>query len=121
MKKKKHFLKNHKHMNHFIEICALLMLSEEKNHGYGLKEKLESFAFQKDQINVGTLYKTLRKMEDKKFVKSEWFKGDGGPKKRVYSLTKEGKVKLENWIDILKFRKARIEKVISRFERSEEK
>lgn len=108
--------KVHKNMNHFTEVCSLLMLSEGKNHGYGLKEAMEEFIFGKDQINIGTLYKTLRKMEKNNLVESSWAKGDGGPKKRVYSITDAGLKALEEWIDFIKFRKDRINQVLKRYD-----
>ncbi len=106
----------HHKMERFMEVCLLLLLSEEKGHGYGLIEKLTYFGFTEEQLNVGTLYKTLRKMEKEGAVESAWEKGGQGPKKRVYNITDNGEKELGKMVQILKDRKARIEKLISRYE-----
>jgi PadR family transcriptional regulator len=40
---------------------ALVILREESSYGYELMERLEEFGF--EQIRAGTLYRTLRQME----------------------------------------------------------
>ena len=107
--------KHHK-MERFMEVCLLLLLYEETGHGYGLIEQLSYFGFSKEQLNVSTLYRTLRRMEKEGSVVSAWEEGGKGPKRRVYNITDSGKKELEKWIQILKGRKARIEKLINRNE-----
>jgi len=101
--------KQHK-MDQFMEVCLLLLLHEETGHGYGLIEQLSYFGFSQEQLNVSTLYRTL--------VVSVWEEGGQGPKKRVYNITGSGKMELNHWIQILKVRKTRIDKVIERYEDS---
>lgn len=107
--------KHHK-MERFMEVCLLLLLYEETGHGYGLIEQLSCFGFSEEQLNVSTLYRTLRRMEKEGSVVSTWEEGGKGPKRRVYNITDSGKKELENWIQVLKGRKARIEKLINRYE-----
>jgi poly-beta-hydroxybutyrate-responsive repressor len=107
--------KTHK-MERFMEVCLLMLLYQETAHGYGLIEQLSSFGFSEDQLNVGTLYKTLRKMEKEALVFSVWEEGGLGPKRRVYNITDSGKKELDSWIQILKARKARIEILIRKYE-----
>ena len=103
-------------MERFMEICLLLLLSQEDTHGYPLVEKLTYFGFSKEELNVGSLYRTLRKMEKDNYVTSDWQVGEQGPKKRVYKITESGKNMLKQWIQILKSRKKRIEKLINCYE-----
>jgi PadR family transcriptional regulator PadR len=105
-------------MERFMEVCLLLLLYEEAGHGYGFIEQLSYFGFSEEQLNVGTLYRTLRKMEKEGSVISVWEEGGQGPKKRVYKITDNGKRELGNWIQFLKDRKARIDKLIKRYESS---
>lgn len=104
-------------MERFMEICLLLLLSQEDSHGYTLAEKLTYFGFSKEELNVGSLYRTLRKMEKDNYVTSNWQIGEQGPKKRVYKITESGKNILEQWIQILKSRKKRISKLVSNYEK----
>lgn len=100
-------------MDRFMEVCLFLLLREGAMHGYGLAEQLPPFGFSLEDLNIGTLYRTLRKMEQEGFVVSDWQEGQQGPKKRVYSITAEGEKNLEEWIQILRYRKTRIEKVLA--------
>ncbi len=107
--------KNHK-MERFLEVCLLLLLSDKAGYGYGLIEELEYFGFSKNELNVSTLYRTLRKMEKEDLVSSLWEEGGQGPRRRVYVITETGRRHLDQWIGVLKIRKARIEKLIEKYE-----
>ena len=104
------------HMERFLEVCLLLLLYEEIGYGYGLIEQLASFGFSEDRLNMSTLYRTLRKMENEGLVTSLWEYGGQGPKRRVYEITMSGKNELDQWIRILKVRKSRIESLISKYD-----
>lgn len=73
----------------FVEPCILLLLSKEASHGYGLMEDLEKHCGEK--VDIGNLYRTLRKMEALGLVTSSWEKGNGSPDKRIYEITEDGK------------------------------
>ncbi len=53
------------------------MLQEKNSHGYKLMERLEEFGF--EQINPGTLYRALRKMEKEGLCESTWVTSVGRP------------------------------------------
>ncbi len=106
----------HQKMERLLEICLLLLLFDGEGYGYGLIEQLSDFGFSGDDLNIGSLYRTLRKMEDQDMVSSVWKEAGQGPKRRVYTITKKGKLELHIWIGVLKERKARIEQVIETYE-----
>ncbi len=108
-------IKNGK-MDRFLEVCLLVLLYDKLGYGYGLIEDLEAFGFSSDDLNVSTLYRTLRKMENEDLVTSLWEESGLGPKRRVYKITEAGKTDLDNWIGILKNRKKRIENLIQKYE-----
>jgi DNA-binding PadR family transcriptional regulator len=104
------------HMERFLEVCLLLLLRDEIGYGYGLIEQLAFFGFSEDDLNVSTLYRTLRKMENEGYVTSSWEESGQGPKRRVYEITMNGRSELDQWIKILKVRKSRIESLISNYD-----
>ena len=53
-------------------------------------------------MNPGTLYWTLRRMEENGLCKSEWETSEGGPARRRYSITNAGEMYLDLWVDALK-------------------
>ena len=76
----------------FVEPCILLLLSKDSSHGYGLMDGLEKHCGQK--VDIGNLYRTLRKMEKNKWIVSGWQKNSIGPDKRTYRITSDGKTVL---------------------------
>ena len=106
----------HQKMERLLEICLLLLLFDRKGYGYGLIEQLADFGFTGDDLNIGSLYRSLRKLEDQGLVSSVWEEAGQGPKRRVYTITILGKEELHNWIPVLKERKARIEQLIETYE-----
>ncbi len=113
--------KKHSKIERFMEVSLLCLLNEKAGYGYGLIEKLSFFGFDDETINIGALYRTLRKMETEGLVYSDWEQSEQGPKRRVYSITDKGKKELENWVYVLKDRKMHIEKLIHRYESCENK
>lgn len=103
-------------MDRFLEVSLLVLLYDKVGYGYGLIEDLEYFGFSSEKLNLSTLYRTLRKMENEGLVSSLWEESGLGPKRRVYKITQAGKTDLDNWVDILKNRKKGIENLIQKYE-----
>jgi poly-beta-hydroxybutyrate-responsive repressor len=74
---------------------ALVILREESSYGYELMERLEEFGF--EQVQAGTLYRTLRQMEQEGLCKSEWETYEGDPARRMYLITESGESYLAAW------------------------
>lgn len=85
--------RNFGYVEKFIEPCILLLLTKNPSHGYGLMEGLGKHCGEK--VDIGNLYRTLRKMERNEWIKSAWEKGRIGPNKRKYEITGKGKMTLE--------------------------
>jgi len=79
---------------------ALVILREERSYGYELMERLEEFGF--EQIRAGTLYRTLRQMEQEGLCSSEWETPQGGPARRMYLITEGGEEYLAAWAEACK-------------------
>ncbi len=77
----------------------LLMLREWSSYGYELMEKLTTFGL--GTMNPGTFYRTLRQMEKEGMVSSSWDTSEGGPARRVYSITEAGEAYLKFWAQSL--------------------
>ncbi len=70
----------------------LLMLRQWSSYGYALMEKMSTFGLA--AMNPGTFYRTLRQMEKDGMVSSKWDTSEGGPARRVYSITDAGEAYL---------------------------
>ena len=78
---------------------ALVLLKEESSYGYELMERMEE-EFGVEQINPGSVYRTLRRMEKEGLCTSEWDARDeegGPPPRRMYAITDAGEAYLEAW------------------------
>jgi PadR family transcriptional regulator PadR len=76
---------------------ALLTLREKSSYGYELMNRIAQFGF--EQTNPGTLYRTLRKMEEQGLCETTWDTSNAGPACRVYSVTDAGEGYLEYWAE----------------------
>ncbi|MCG8403504.1 MAG: helix-turn-helix transcriptional regulator [Firmicutes bacterium] len=81
----------------FLQPCLLLLLHRHTTHGYELMQSLGTFGFTDSEIDPGTVYRHLRKLEEEGLVNSNWDTKKGGPAKRLYELTAEGEVFLHSW------------------------
>ena len=99
-------------MERFMEVCLLYLLSQEIGHGYALAEQLAQFGFEADQVSVSTLYRSLRNLEKIGAATSDWEAGGQGPNRRIYHLTERGNELLQEWIETLKQRRARLDRLI---------
>jgi PadR family transcriptional regulator, regulatory protein PadR len=77
----------------------LVLLRERNSYGYEMMERMAEFGF--EAMNPGTLYRTLRHMENYGAVKSAWDTSKGGPARRVYSITDAGEAYLAFWVKSL--------------------
>ncbi len=59
-------------------------------HGYGLARRIEQTSGDLLQLNYGTLYPALLKLEQEGYVRSEWGTSDNNRKAKFYELTKAG-------------------------------
>jgi PadR family transcriptional regulator len=84
---------------------TLVLLKEESSHGYELMERLEEEFGGFEEINPGSVYRTLRQMENEGLCRSKWElprAEEGGPARRMYAITEAGEAYLEAWAQACK-------------------
>jgi transcriptional regulator len=64
-------------------------------HGYGLARRIEQTSGDLLQLNYGTLYPALLKLEQEGSIASEWGFSDNNRKAKFYRLTRAGRKQLE--------------------------
>jgi poly-beta-hydroxybutyrate-responsive repressor len=72
----------------FLTPYVLLAISAQRAHGYLIEQYLRGLGLA--QVEMSTLYRTLRQLEKQGLVTSAWEAGPGGPARRVYALTDAG-------------------------------
>jgi PadR family transcriptional regulator PadR len=70
-------------------------------HGYGIARRIEQVSGDLLEVNQGTIYPALLKLEQMKWIKSEWGVSDNNRRAKYYSLTAKGRKQLreeeEEW------------------------
>ena len=100
----------------FIQPCLLVMLHNEPAHGYSLLDGLEAFGFKPGQLDPSLVYRSLRDMEETKWVISEWGEDSLGPQRRMYRITSEGEAFLKVWITDLRKTREEIDALLTAYE-----
>ena len=59
-------------------------------HGYGLARRIEQTSGDLLQLNYGTLYPALLKLEQEGFIRSRWGTSENNRRAKFYELTKAG-------------------------------
>ena len=70
-------------------------------HGYGIARRIEQVAQGSLELNQGTIYPALLRLEQRGWIASEWGESDNKRRARFYSLTRAGRrqlaVEAKNW------------------------
>jgi len=77
-------------------MLILQILSLEPAHGYGIAQRIEQISKSVVQVNQGSLYPALHRLEQKGWLKSDWKQSETGREAKFYSLTRSGQLQLRS-------------------------
>jgi transcriptional regulator len=77
-----------------LDMLILQMLSNEPMHGYAIAQRLQLTSREAVQVNQGSLYPALHRLEQKRWLKAEWRQSDTGREAKFYALTAAGRKQL---------------------------
>jgi transcriptional regulator len=84
-----------------LDMLVLRVLSRGELHGWGITQRLEQLSDSALQVDEGSLYPALYRMEDKGWIKAEWRLTENNRRAKYYGLTRSGHKQLateqENW------------------------
>jgi PadR family transcriptional regulator, regulatory protein PadR len=84
-----------------LDMLILKSLQHEPMHGFGISVRIRQMSDEVLQVEQGSLYPALYRLEDQGWIKSEWGVSDNNRKAKFYSLTATGKKQLNaetaNW------------------------
>src|SRR4051794_3036783 len=70
-------------------------------HGYGIARRIEQISEDALQLNQGTIYASLLRLQQKAWISAKWGASENNRKAKFYSITKAGLKQLasetENW------------------------
>ena len=77
-----------------LDMLILKAVSLGPQHGYGVLLRIQQLAKGNLQIEQGSLYPALYRLEHKGFIASEWGESDNNRKAKFYKLTPSGQRQL---------------------------
>ena len=77
-----------------LDLLVLKALSLGPMHGYGVGQRIQQLAEDMLQIEEGTLYPALYRIEQKGWIESEWGTSENNRRARFYKLTRSGRSQL---------------------------
>src|SRR4249920_691653 len=84
-----------------LDMLILKVVALGPIHGYGIAQRLQQMSGAVLQVQQGSLYPALHRLEKRRWLKAEWASSDTGREARYYELTKLGRTQLEeqraNW------------------------
>jgi PadR family transcriptional regulator, regulatory protein PadR len=74
-------------------------------HGFGIARRIEQVAQGSLALNQGTIYPALLRLEQKRWIKSDWGTSENNRRARFYAITAAGRKRLaaesDNWARIV--------------------
>jgi PadR family transcriptional regulator PadR len=77
-----------------LDMLILRTLQAGVQHGYGISQMIRAQSAEVLQVETGSLYPALHRLEERGWVKSEWGQSDANQRAKYYKLTAEGKRQL---------------------------
>jgi transcriptional regulator len=77
-----------------LDMLILRILSLEPAHGYAIARRLQQISREVVHVNQGSLYPALHRLEQKRWLRSEWRRSETGREAKFYSLTRAGHTQL---------------------------
>jgi PadR family transcriptional regulator, regulatory protein PadR len=82
-----------------IDLLVLKALALEPMHGWGIGLRIQQISRGRLDVNQGSLYPALQRLEHHGWVESDWQPSENNRRARYYSLTKLGRKALGEEVD----------------------
>ena len=84
-----------------LDLLILKTLALEPMHGWGISQRIETHSRSVLDVNQGSLYPALQRLEQREWIDSEWRTTDNNRRAKYYRLTAKGRKALsletESW------------------------
>jgi transcriptional regulator len=84
-----------------LDMLILKVVALGPIHGYAIAQRIQQISKEVLQVQQGSLYPALHRLEKRKWLKSDWRTSETGREAKYYALTREGAKQLavedENW------------------------
>lgn len=78
-----------------LDLLIMRALREQVLHGWAISERIQQISQDVLQVNQGSLYPALHRLEKKGWIKAEWGVSELGRRARFYRITAAGRRQLQ--------------------------
>jgi PadR family transcriptional regulator, regulatory protein PadR len=78
-----------------LDLLILRTLSLGPNHGWAISERIQQISSKVLQVQQGSLYPALHRLERRGWIKARWGASDNNRRAKYYELTTAGRKQLE--------------------------
>jgi PadR family transcriptional regulator PadR len=79
-----------------LDMLILKTVALQPLHGYGLGPRIEQISKGVFQVNAGSLFPALRRLERQGWIRGEWRATENNRRAKYYSLSEAGKKRLKS-------------------------
>ncbi|HUG81727.1 MAG TPA: PadR family transcriptional regulator [Bryobacterales bacterium] len=79
-----------------LSLLILKTIAPEPKHGWAIAKRIQQVSSEVLQVQQGSLYPALHRLEQNGWIKGEWADTETGRKAKFYSLTRAGRAQLEH-------------------------
>ena len=77
-----------------LDLLILQTLQWGPRHGYGISQAIRTVSADALQVDTGSLYPALHRLERQKWIRAEWTVSERNQRTRIYELTAAGRRQL---------------------------
>src|SRR3954466_4318068 len=77
-----------------LDLLILKILNLGPLHGYAIAQRLRQISKDVIQVNQGSLYPALHRLENRGLLAADWKPSDTGRESKIYRLTRKGRTAL---------------------------
>jgi PadR family transcriptional regulator PadR len=78
-----------------LDLLILKTIALEPKHGWAIAKRIQQISGEVLQVQQGSLYPALHRLEQQGWIEAEWAESDTGRQAKFYSLTSDGRAQLE--------------------------
>jgi transcriptional regulator len=82
-----------------LDLLILKTISHEPKHGWAIAKRIQQVSQEALQVQQGSLYPALHRLEQQAGIKAEWRPTETGRMAKFYSLTTAGRKQLEKELE----------------------
>jgi transcriptional regulator len=78
-----------------LDLLILKTISLEPKHGWAIAKRIQQISAEVLQVQQGSLYPALHRLEQQGWIKAHWGDTEGGRRAKLYALTRAGGTELD--------------------------